>query len=100
MSDLESSGRFYCSSVRFSTSAFSCANFFGSLIILAFGNSSFQDNCRPRRDGVSPSRHMRLIGLWVAMFFSIPPDRSLTTKKGGLFGFVNRGYTKRMPKGD
>ena len=67
-------------SLHFSISTFSSASFFGSLMILACGNNSFQDICRLRHE-----RHMGVVGLLFCLMLS---SISRPLKKGGNTEFL------------
>ena len=68
-------------SLRFSISTFSSASLFGSLMILACGNNSFQDMCR-----LGHERHMGLVCL--LMFCLMLPNIARPLKKGGNTEFL------------
>jgi len=67
-------------SLHFSISTFSSASFFGSLMILACGNNSFQDICRLRHE-----RHMGVVCLLFCLMLS---SISRPLKKGGNTEFL------------
>ena len=80
-------------SLRFSISTFSSASFFGSLMILACGNNSFQDMCRLRHE-----RHMGLVCL--LMFCPMLSSISGPLKKGGNSEFLERDSEKHKNLAD